>query len=471
MSGALKREFTLWSAFAFAFAFISPIVALYGIFGLAYSTAGPGFWWNFLLVFGGQLLVAMIFAELVSKWPVEGSIYQWTRRLSGKGAGWFAGWFYMWTLVVAMATVAMGAAAFVANVIGLTITPGMQAVIAFIILILGTLANLQGRSVLKVLMTGSIIAEIVGSVGLAIWLFLFHVEQPVSSITQGLDTVLGSGFTNSAFLIAMAFVGWAFVGFESAGSIAEEVKDPQRTLPKVVLFSLTFVASVVAFAALAVILAIPDPAKVLSGEETDPVFSTLIYSLGEGPAKLAQILFAIGFLASFLALQTSASRVIWAYARDKALPFEQSLSALKGKASIPTNAVLVASIVGAIMILASQLAPNFYALMVNFTTGGFYISFLFPVAGYVVVLFSNKWKSGPFSFGAKMKFFSIFALIWTVFQFLNISWPRPVYTETPLLDWSVVVGIVGLTIVGALIYASVNKRMTIVDADALNRKS
>ncbi len=471
MSNTLKREFTLWSAFAFAFAFISPIVAIYGIFGLAYSTAGPGFWWNFLLVFGGQILVAMIFAELVSKWPVEGSIYQWTRRLSGKGAGWFAGWFYMWTLVVAMATVAMGAAAFVANVLGLTITPGMQAVIAFIILVLGTLANLQGRGILKVLMTGSIIAEIIGSVGLGIWLFLFHTEQPLSSINQGLDTVLGSGFTNNAFLIAMAFVGWAFVGFESAGSIAEEVKDPQRTLPKVVLFSLTFVASVVAFAALAVILAIPDPAKVLSGEETDPVFSTLIYSLGEGPAKLAQILFAIGFLASFLALQTSASRVIWAYARDKALPANKSLSALKGKTSIPTNAVIVASVVGAVMILASQLAPNFYALMVNFTTGGFYISFLFPVAGFVIVLFGNKWKSGPFTFGAKMKFFSIFALIWTVFQFLNISWPRPVYPDTPLLDWSVAVGIVGLTIVGAIIYANVNKKMTIVDADSLNRNS
>ena len=471
MSGTLKREFTLWSAFAFAFAFISPIVAIYGIFGLAYSTAGPGFWWNFVLVFGGQLLVAMIFAELVSKWPVEGSIYQWTRRLTGKGAGWFAGWFYMWTLVVAMATVAMGAASFVANVIGLTITPAMQAVIAIIILVLGTLANLQGRGVIKILMTGSIIAEIVGSVGLGIWLLLFHTEQPLSSITTGLDTVVGSGFTNSSFLIAMAFVGWAFVGFESAGSIAEEVKDPQRTLPKVVLFSLTFVASVVAFAALAVILAIPDPAKVMSGETGDPVFSTLVYALGEGPAKVAQVLFAIGFLASFLALQTSASRVIWSYARDKALPLEKSLSALRGKSAIPANAVIVASVVGAIMIGASQLAPNFYALMVNFTTGGFYISFLFPVAGFVVVLFSNKWKSGPFTFGAKMKVISIFALIWTIFQFLNISWPRPVYTETPLLDWSVAIGIGGLTIVGALIYASVNKRMTMVDADALNRNS
>lgn len=91
----LKREFSLWSAFAFAFAFISPIVALYGIFGLSYSTAGPSFWWNFLIVFGGQLLVALIFAELVSRWPVEGSIFQWSRRLIGSGYGWMAGWFYM----------------------------------------------------------------------------------------------------------------------------------------------------------------------------------------------------------------------------------------------------------------------------------------------------------------------------------------------------------------------------------------
>jgi len=469
MAGTLKREFTLWSAFAFAFAFISPIVAIYGIFGLAYTTAGPGFWWNFVLVFGGQLLVAMIFAELVSKWPLEGSIYQWTRRLIGKGAGWFAGWFYMWTLVIAMATVSMGAALFVANVLGISATASTQAIIAIIILILGTLANLLGRGILKTLMIGSIIAEIVGSIGLGIWLLLFHTEQPLSSINSGLDTVVGSGFTNSAFLIAMAFVGWAFVGFESAGSIAEEVKDPQRTLPKVILFSLTFVAAVVAFAALTVILAIPDPAAVLSGEVADPVFSTLVYALGEGPAKLAQILFAIGFLASFLALQTSASRVIWSYARDKALPAEKTLSALRGKAGIPANAVLVASFVGAIMIGASQLAPNFYALMVNFTTGGFYISFLFPVAGFVIVLFRNKWKAGPFTLGAKMRVVSIFALIWTVFQFLNISWPRPVYADMPILDWSVAIGIAGLTIVGGLIYANVNKRMTMVDVEALNR--
>ena len=74
------------------------------------------------------------------------------------------------------------------------------------------------------------ILNAIGSVGLGIWLLLFHVEQPLSSITTGLDTVVGSGFTNSSFLIAMAFVGWAFVGFESAGSIAEEVKEEIENL-------------------------------------------------------------------------------------------------------------------------------------------------------------------------------------------------------------------------------------------------
>lgn len=40
----LKRDFTLWSVFALAFAFISPIVALYAIFGLAFAAGGPAFW-------------------------------------------------------------------------------------------------------------------------------------------------------------------------------------------------------------------------------------------------------------------------------------------------------------------------------------------------------------------------------------------------------------------------------------------
>ena len=63
----------------------------------------------------------------------------------------------------------------------------------------------------------------------------------MSVLTDGFST---HGFLSLSgpFLVTMAFVGWSFVGFESAGSIAEEVHHPRRNLPKAVIFSITFIA-------------------------------------------------------------------------------------------------------------------------------------------------------------------------------------------------------------------------------------
>jgi len=301
----LKREFTLWSSFAFAFAFISPIVALYGIFGLAVTAAGPSFWWGFLLVFCGQLLVAFVFAMLVSRWPIEGSIYQWSRRLLGTGYGWFAGWAYMWTLVIAMATVALGAAGVIANIAGVQAPTGRQrAVIAVVILLSGTAVNLVGRQALKIFMTASIIAEVVGSLGLGTWLLLFHRHNSLSVLTQGGGTGGGPGYLSLSgpFLVAVAFIGWSFVGFESAGAIAEEVHEPRKNLPKSVILSLTFIAIVVMYSSLAIILAIPDLGAVAQGKVTDPAVRAQV------EAMLAKVA-ALGDVASVASPFSSAAQV------------------------------------------------------------------------------------------------------------------------------------------------------------------
>ena len=453
----LKREFSLGSAFAFAFAFISPIVALYGIFGISYAEAGPSFFWNFLIVFAGQLLVALVFAELVSRWPIEGSIFQWSRRLLGSGYGWAAGWVYMWTLVVAMSAVSTFAAGFVANVFGWDLSGGSLALLAWVILLLGTAANIAGRLVLKVLMVGSIIAEIVGSVGLGFWLLLFKRENPVSVLTDGFST---DGFfsLSGPFLITMAFVGWSFVGFESAGSIAEEVHHPRRNLPKAVIFSISFIALIVMFSALAIILSVPDE---IAANSADPVFDTLAFHLGETAAKAAEVLFTIGFLASFLALQTSASRLIWSYARDHALPAPRWLAKLSAGQKIPVNALIVATAIGSVIILLSQTSPDFYTLLLNFTSGGFYLAFLFPLVGLLVVRLRGGWEPGPFNYGRFGLPLSVVAVLWATFEFFNIAWPRNFYPDAPFLNWSVALAVVGLGIVGAAIYATVREQITI----------
>lgn len=456
----LKREFNLWSSFAFAFAFISPIVALYGIFGLAVSTAGPAFWWGFILVFLGQFLVALVFAMLVSRWPIEGSIYQWSRRLVGKGWGWFAGWAYMWTLVIAMIAVALGSAGFLANIAGVEAPSSVtKAVIALVVLLGGTVLNLIGRRALKIFMTASIIAEVIGSLGLGTWLLLAHRNNDLSVLWSG----TGSGYfsLSGPFIAAAAFIGWSFVGFESAGSIAEEVHEPRKHLPKAVLFSLTFIALTVMYSSLAIILAIPDVGAVTSGNVADPVYDTLTRTLGTGIAKPVEVMFVIGFLASFLALQTSASRVIWAYARDGALPAHGSLGRLRGAHRIPVNAILVTTVVGMALLLLSTVAERIYTVMVNFTSGGFYLAFLFPLVGFLVSNFAGRWRPGPFTLRGLSLPIGIVATLWAFFEFLNIAWPRPAYEET-WLNWSVWLAVLVLGVIGLGIYAMV--RGDILDA-------
>jgi amino acid transporter len=179
----LKREFSLWAIFALAFAFISPIVALYGIFAFSFVSAGPAMWWGFFFVLAGQLLVAAVFAELASRWPFEGSIYQWSRRLFHETYGWFAGWAYMWTLMITMVAVAYGAAGFVPVVFDLDpFEPGTQLLVAMGFLLFGTLMNIASRAVLKAFMVASIGAEVIGSIGIGTVLLFFHNEQPLSSI-------------------------------------------------------------------------------------------------------------------------------------------------------------------------------------------------------------------------------------------------------------------------------------------------
>ena len=76
----LRREFGFFHAFAISFADTSLIVAFYGVFGLALAAAGGTFFWGLLVVLVGQFLVSLVLGEVASTYPLEGSIYQWTRE-------------------------------------------------------------------------------------------------------------------------------------------------------------------------------------------------------------------------------------------------------------------------------------------------------------------------------------------------------------------------------------------------------
>src|SRR6266436_1482926 len=103
----LRRTLGFLSNFAIAFSFISVSTGSFGNFGVGIGLGGPAFFWSWPIVIGGQLLVALVFAELASHFPVAGSVYQWSKRLSNRTLGWFTGWFYFWAQVVTVSAVAV----------------------------------------------------------------------------------------------------------------------------------------------------------------------------------------------------------------------------------------------------------------------------------------------------------------------------------------------------------------------------
>ncbi len=452
----LRKGFDLRSAWALSFADVSPIVALYAIFALCLLAAGPAFWWAFPLVLAGQLLVACVFAELASRWPYEGSVYQWARHVHGTTAGWFAGWAYMWGLTIALSTLSYGAAGFMLQALGVT-EPGKWVTVttALGVVALGSLANIVGRRTLKLLVAASLTCEVLASVGLGTILLLFYRRSPVGILFDGMESTHGGPWA-SGLLLAAAYVGWSFMGFEAAGSIAEEVEDAERAVPMALILGLLSVGVVVMFAGAALILAIPDLHAVMAGRVADPVSATLVAHLGPVVGRPMLIMFVIGFVASFLAVQAAVSRAIWAFARDRALPGWQHIGRLAGPERLPVNAIALSGTGAAVFVLLS--GSTLFAMLVNFATVGFYVSYGIPVWAAARAHLRGAWRPGVFSLGRFSAPVTYGAALWLLVETVNICWPRR--TGQPwYIEWSMVImpSIVGL--VGVLLYAAWSRRI------------
>src|SRR5947207_4087237 len=102
----LRRTLGFLSNFAVAFSYISVSTGTFSLFYLGLAAGGPAFFWTWPIVAIGQFLVALNFAELASHFPIAGSIYQWSKRLSGYTLGWFTGSIYFFVGVLTVTAVA-----------------------------------------------------------------------------------------------------------------------------------------------------------------------------------------------------------------------------------------------------------------------------------------------------------------------------------------------------------------------------
>jgi amino acid transporter len=306
------------------------------------------------------------------------------------------------------------------------------------------------------MIVASITCEIIGSVGLGIVLLLFYRQNSFSTLFEGLPNA--GAWTAGPMLLAIAYTGWAFVGFESAGSVAEEVDDPERNVPKAIILGLLSVGLIVMFSSAALILAIPNLDQVLTEQSGDPVAGTLLAHFGAGIAKPLLIMFVIGFISSFLAVQAAVSRCIWGAARDRGLPGAALLGRLAGPERMPIIAIGLTAVVAGLLVLLA--GSSFFNILVNFTVIGFYIAFGIPVLGAAIARLTGKWTPGRFNLGRWGAPVTYFATVWIIAQTVNVAWPRTQPGQPWYINWSMVITTAALGVIGMLLYLRQRSRIT-----------
>ncbi len=442
------RDFKFRSAFALSFADLSPIVGIYTVFAIGLIAAGPAFLWAFPLVLIGQLLVCCVFGNLVSKWPLQGSVYAWSRELIGPRYGWFAGWAYMWGLTLTLAVLPITASPYILGAAGVA-APSQTTVelVAIGVLLFGSAANLLGGRLLKILIYIALTAELVSSAGIGITLLAFHRINPLSIIFSAAGTGHGASWLIGPFLLPVAYIAYSFIGFEASASIGEEVKESRKVLPRAVVYSLAVGGVLVIVACLGIVLAIPDMAAAVSGKDTNPVATTLVHAYGSGAGRTLLVALAVGFTSSMIAVQTAVTRAIWASARDRMLPGTRLLGRLSGRENLPRYAIGLTIVIAGALIFAG--ASKVFALLVTFSAFGFILSYYMPVLALAYKRWRGQRPTGD-AWGARwIGVVTVIAVIWLSAEIVNLLWPRTVSTDW-YLNWGslLMTGILG--VLGAL---------------------
>lgn len=439
----LTRSMTLWANISLGFTYLSPLVGVYSLFAFGLALAGPpAFWWLFV-VGAGQFLVALVFGEVASQYPVAGGIYQWVRRLWNRRAAWLITWVYAWAMIVTVTSVAEFGGSFAASLFGFENTPRNGFLTAVGLLLLALVLNFSGTRVMARIAQLGLIAELTGVVALGVYLMIFQRKNSFSVLFDSMGAAHGQPYLWA--FVAAALTGlFLFYGFEACGNVAEEVTDPGRRIPRAMQLTIVVGGVSAGVSFLGYLLAAPDLKAIIAGEVADPIPMILEGALGATGAKVFLVVAMISFVSCVLSLQAAASRLIYSFARDKMTPASAWLAKVSPRHAVPTRALLVACVLPIALCGWVYASPDALAQITAFAVLGIYLAFQ-SVVFAALRMRMRGWKpAGEFTLGRWGLPINIAALAYGVISMVLLAWPSASATGLervlPLVGILIVVG-------------------------------
>ena len=426
----LNRGLGTFSSFAVAFSYISPSTGIFTLFYLGMAALGARLWWTWPTVALFQFVVALNFAEITSHFPLAGSVFQWTKYLSGRGYAWITGWFYLFagilTVASVCATLPIALLPAINQMFGVHLNTALgsadQKAVAVITLAVITILNIYGVKLVAIVNNTGVVFEILGMVVFALFLAIVHNNQGVgvifSSSAAGNVEQFPAPTTLPFFLVGMFMSLYVIYGFDTASTLAEETRDPRREAPKAVLASVIGAFIIGAVFLWGVLVAVPSMADAVAGYAGPQVIiSSVMTTFG---STLYLLVVSAAIFVCCMSILTSTIRLAFGMARDDQLPVSKAMAKVNPHLHTPVWACVIVGLLSAVPFIqfagASTLAVG--------ATASIYLSYLLGNLAFMWARTKGWPKTkAPFSLGGWGKLVNIVALVWGAVMMINFLWP------------------------------------------------
>jgi amino acid transporter len=448
----LYREMGGFSNFAISFTIISILAGCLTSYFIAFDNGGPiAATWGWLIVGFFCVLVGLAMGEIASSMPTAGAIYYWSSKLGGPIYGWFSGWLNLIGQIAVTAAIDYGAAIFWTALMHLwfpSVSTGTHTVFITFSAIMAAhlLLNLNGVRLLAMLNSISAWWHMAGVAVIVVVLAVVPDHHQSAGFVFG-KTINASGFSGSSFAhpvfwfvfgIGLLMAQYTITGFDASAHMSEETRTASRSAAWGVVMSIA-VSVVFGFVLLvAVTFAVPDVQGTIDagGNAVPYIWQT---SLGD---RWAEFLLLIACIAQFFcgaASVTAASRMMFAFSRDGAVPGRTIWRKVTRRNRVPINAVMAIAVLSwALMIPTLANGAIGYLVGTSVAVIGLYLAFAIPIA--LRIRAGSSFEHGAWSLGNHYKWINPIAVIWIAIVtvlFLMPTVPTAIPWKTGF-DWNVV---------------------------------
>src|SRR3954447_8642814 len=420
----LSRRMSGFSNFAISFTIISILSGTLTLYATGLNYGGPIMEaWGWPLVSLFVLIVGLGMAEIASKYPTAGGLYYWASKMGGPAWGWFTGWFNLIGQIAITAGIDYGAAIFTDALLSLLwpgtfkSTPHEIIYVYAAILALHALMNIFSVRLVALLNDISVWWHVLG-VTIIVAFLVLKPDQHQSVGTVFSKTINNSGFSHSwlwfVLLLGLLQAQYTYTGYDASAHMSEETHNASRSAARGVIMSIVVSAIFGYILALGVTFAIQD-VEATTGAGTFAVKQVFIDSLGTTTAKVMLFIIVGAQFYCGMSSITSASRMMYAFSRDRAVPGHQLWRRLNGQ-RVPYMAAIAIAVLAFLCAFPAYFGTNgfiAYAAVTSIATIGLYIAYAIPI--FLRLRMGDSWEPGEWNLGKHYRWIGTVACLWVAF--------------------------------------------------------